>query len=193
MVVIMMILSIVVLMSETFNKFVEQLAGELSSISWRTNQQTEQPIQATSSLALVSACQEILEQVRRWVAVHHEPGSDKGWWTMMNHHHSQPSLVTINKHLLTTMKHFQLSWAIGLASLSIINYHEALINNHYASFSIIKNWNWLGGFPCSGINPRRMVVPAITDLDMDTFDEKKDSQAGSAGSVEARTKLERWL
>ena len=28
-----------------------------------------------------------------------------------------------------------------------------------------------------GLNPRRMVVPAITDLDMDTFDEKKDSQA----------------
>lgn len=30
-----------------------------------------------------------------------------------------------------------------------------------------------------GLNPRRMVVPAITDLDMDTFDEKKDSQAAS--------------
>lgn len=29
------------------------------------------------------------------------------------------------------------------------------------------------------INPRRMVVPAITDLDMDTFDEKKDSQVNA--------------
>lgn len=32
-----------------------------------------------------------------------------------------------------------------------------------------------------GLNPRRMVVPAITDLDMDTFDEKKDSQASPCG------------
>eukprot|EP00434_Breviolum_minutum_P012987 symbB.v1.2.011449.t1/scaffold762.1/size178242/10 len=29
------------------------------------------------------------------------------------------------------------------------------------------------------LNPRRMVVPAITDLDMDTFDEKKDSQVNA--------------
>jgi len=28
-----------------------------------------------------------------------------------------------------------------------------------------------------------MVVPAITDLDMDTFDEKKDSQAASPRGV----------
>lgn len=30
-----------------------------------------------------------------------------------------------------------------------------------------------------GLNPRRMVVPAITDLDLDTFDEKKDSQVNA--------------
>ncbi|CAJ1385013.1 unnamed protein product [Effrenium voratum] len=29
------------------------------------------------------------------------------------------------------------------------------------------------------LNPRRMVVPAITDLDMDTFDEHKDSQVNA--------------
>jgi hypothetical protein len=28
-------------------------------------------------------------------------------------------------------------------------------------------------------NPRRMVVPAITDIDMDTFDERKDSSVNA--------------
>jgi hypothetical protein len=36
-------------------------------------------------------------------------------------------------------------------------------------------------FSFQGINPRRMVVPAITDLDMDTFDDKKDSQVTEMG------------
>ena len=49
------------------------------------------------------------------------------------------------------------------------------------SLNIPRIWAWPD--PSSkrfrddrGLNPRRMVVPAITDLDMDSFDERKDSQ-----------------